>query len=179
MSTTEEFINMAKEIGFSNACALDPSILEFRQEVREMCAADKCNNYNKSWMCPPACGTLEEAAERASKYHRGIIVQVTKKLEDDFDVDGMMEAAQKQKEYFYILTEKVREEYPNCLPMSTGACQICKECSYPDNPCRFPEKAMPSMEAYGLVVSDVCTKSNIPYYYGPQTLTYSGCILID
>lgn len=179
MSTTEEFIKLAKEIGFTGACALDPSILQFRQEVREMCAADKCRSYNKSWMCPPACGTLEEAAQKASGYKRGIIVQVTKNLEDDFDIDGMMEAEEDQKRFFYELTEKVREEYPDCLPMSTGACQICKECSYPDAPCRMPGKAMPSMEAYGLVVSDVCTKSGIPYYYGPHTLTYSGCILID
>jgi hypothetical protein len=33
------------------------------------------------------------------------------------------------------------------------------------------------MEAYGMVVSDVCRDSGIPYYYGSGTLTYVGCVL--
>ena len=35
------------------------------------------------------------------------------------------------------------------------------------------------MEAYGLVVSQVCQDSGLPYYYGPQTITYTACVLID
>ena len=35
------------------------------------------------------------------------------------------------------------------------------------------------MEAYGLLVSDVCLKSGVKYYYGPKTMTYTSCILID
>jgi hypothetical protein len=34
-----------------------------------------------------------------------------------------------------------------------------------------------SMEAYGLLVSEVCRASGLPYYYGPKTLTFSACIL--
>ena len=34
-----------------------------------------------------------------------------------------------------------------------------------------------SMEAYGLLVSNVCRSSGLEYYYGPLTLTYSACIL--
>lgn len=56
---------------------------------------------------------------------------------------------------------------------------ICSQCTYPDSPSRFPDKAIPSMEAYGLLVSKVCEKSGLPYYYGPKTLTYTSCVLID
>jgi hypothetical protein len=34
------------------------------------------------------------------------------------------------------------------------------------------------MEAMGMVVSDVCRANNLPYYYGPNTLTYVGCVLV-
>ena len=34
-------------------------------------------------------------------------------------------------------------------------------------------------EAYGMVVSEVCKKNDIPYYYGPGTLTYVGCVLVE
>jgi hypothetical protein len=35
------------------------------------------------------------------------------------------------------------------------------------------------MEAYGLLVSDVCQKAGLPYYYGKQTITYTSCILLE
>jgi hypothetical protein len=34
-----------------------------------------------------------------------------------------------------------------------------------------------SMEAYGMVVNEICGDSGIPYYYGPGTLTFVGCVL--
>ena len=32
------------------------------------------------------------------------------------------------------------------------SCSICPSCTYPDNPCRKPEEATPSMEAVGIDV---------------------------
>ena len=37
----------------------------------------------------------------------------------------------------------------------------------------------PSMEAYGLLVSDACTSAGLEYYYGKNTMTYTSCILLD
>mgnify|MGYP002088389988 CR=1 FL=1 len=90
-----------------------------------------------------------------------------------------METERLHKERFQALTDRVRQVAPNCLPMAAGACTICKTCTCPDAPCRFPERVVPSMEAYGLVVSDVCRESGLPYYYGPGTITYTSCILLD
>ena len=36
---------------------------------------------------------------------------------------------------------------------------------------------MASMEAYGLLVSDVCRRSGLGYYYGTGTMTYTSCVL--
>ena len=64
------------------------------------------------------------------------------------------------------------------LPLlSLIGCGICEKCTYPDAPCRFPDRAFPSMEACGLVVNDVCKASGIPYNYGPRTMTFTGCVL--
>lgn len=177
--TQAELIALAEEIGFSHAGELNVAELEFMPQVREMCAADRCKSYGACWTCPPGCGTLEEAAARAAKYHRGILLQSTAELEDDFDVETMQETEQLQHQRFMTFVERVRQEYPNCLPMGTGTCTICAKCTYPDAPCRFPEKAIPSMEAYGLWVSKVCEQSGMSYYYGPGTITYSACVLID
>lgn len=172
-------IKDAKEkFGFTEAGVLNTASLEFMPEVRDMCAADRCRSYNRCWTCPPACGTIEEISKKARKYTGGIIVQSVGQMEDEFDVEVMMETEQLQKERFYKLVDYIKKENPDCLPMSAGTCTICKKCSYPDAPCRFPDKAYPSMEAYGLFVSKVCEQSGVKYYYGKNTITYTSCILL-
>ena len=34
------------------------------------------------------------------------------------------------------------------------------------------------MEAYGMLVLEVCKANDLQYYYGPTTITYSSCFLI-
>lgn len=179
MATVEEWVEKALELGFSHAGALNVSALKFLPEVRSMCAANLCHSYGKNWMCPPGCGPLEDAAAKAANFHHGFLVQTTAELEDDFDIESMTEAENRHKENFNTLTELVRASHPNCFPMAAGTCTICKTCTYPDAPCRFPDKAVPSMEACGLFVSQICEDSGLPYYYGPRTVTYTSCYLLD
>ena len=167
---------IAEEIGFSHYGPLNTEKLWFREEVRDMCKANRCGRYNANWACPPACGTLEESAQRASAYDAGIIVQTTAQMEDDFDAESMMEARSTEKKHLRQLIDRLAEEGLDMLPMSSGSCELCKKCAYPE-PCRFPARRVSSMEAYGLVVSDTCRDSGVKYYYGPQTITFTGCIL--
>ena len=177
--TQQKLLALAAEYGFDHAGELNVSALEFDPAVREMCAADRCQSYGRRWSCPPGCGTLEDVAAKAVAYHRGILLQSTGEMEDDFDVETMFDTEKLHKERFRAFAAKVREEYPGCLPMASGACTVCPECTYPDAPCRFPLLAIPSMEAYGLVVSKVCEDSGLPYYYGPRTITYTSCVLVE
>jgi bifunctional UDP-N-acetylglucosamine pyrophosphorylase/glucosamine-1-phosphate N-acetyltransferase len=172
-------VSEALSEGFSQAGALNCEALEFMPEVRDMCAADRCHSYGKNWTCPPACGTIEEAARQASKYSYGIIVQTIGHLEDDFDYENMQETAEKHKENFEKFVTKLRTRFANILPMGAGTCTICKLCTYPDAPCRFPDRAISSMEAYGLFVSKVCTLSDMKYNNGPLSITYVSCILFE
>lgn len=177
--TDQELLELAQRHGFDHVGMLNVAALEFSPEVRSMCAADKCRSYGKCWTCPPYCGTLEDIAARSAAYHRGILVQTTGQMEDDYDVETMEEAGALQVKRFHALVKEVRNTYPDCLPMSAGACTVCPKCACPDEPCRFPDLAFPSMEAYGLWVSKTCTDSGMSYFYGPQTITFTCCILID
>lgn len=172
----EQAQQMAKEAGFSHWGIFPVSGLKFLPEVRQMCMNGNCSKYNTTWSCPPACGPLEEIRDRAASYNWGLLVQTTWNMEDDFDVDAMVGAGSAQKRSFRMLCGRL-SELEDVLPMGAGACTICKECTYPDAPCRFPEQMHPSMEAYGLMVSDVCELADMPYYYGPQTITYTSCVL--
>lgn len=178
MPDMEMLLNMARETGFTHTAPLDPATIELKDEVRAMCADNTCGQYAKRWSCPPGCGELADCAARIAGYRTGILVQTVGELEDSMDVEAMMEAEAAHKEHFQILYDRLRREYPDMLALGAGGCTQCKTCSYPDAPCRFPGKMVSSMEAYGMLVVDVCQKNNLAYYYGPNTIAYTSCFLL-
>ena len=174
---TDAMIARALEAGFSQAGKLNMESLVLMPEVRDMCAADKCHNYGKNWCCPPGCGSLEENAAKIRQYHHGILVQTIGQMEDEFDIETIQLTSTQHRANFSDLIHSLKEEGHTLLPMGAGSCTICTHCTYPDAPCRFPDKAIVSMEAYGLWVSRVCELSGVPYNNGRNTITYTSCIL--
>ena len=174
--TKENALRLAEEVGFSHSGIFPVDKLRFLPEVRDMCAAGKCQKYDKCWSCPPACGTLDDSRALAGQFSWGVLLQMTGQMEDDYDVETMLETEQVLKANLTAFLDALDPDEES-LAMSAGACTICGECTYPDAPCRFPGKMHTSMEAYGLVVSEVCALADIPYYYGPQTMTYTCCVL--
>ena len=175
----ESLIEIAKDCGFTVAAPLDPKTLKHLPEVREMCAADRCHSYNKSWSCPPACGSLEELETRCSAYGKGILVQTVGKLENSYDYAAMMELEQRHQKNFQDFVNRLRAEGLDIFPMGVGACRLCEKCTWPDEPCRFPDLAYPSMEACGIFVSQVCKDNGVPYYYGPNSMAFVSCCLYN
>lgn len=176
----EELLTLAQREGFDCCVPLEASVLNFRPEVRQMCKAGRCGSYGHNWCCPPACPELEIMQQRMTAYGTGVLVQTVARLEDDFDVESMMEAEKNHKQRFERLTETLWQTFgaAQVLPMGAGTCQRCKACTYPDAPCRFPEKQIISMEAYGLLVSEVCQSCGAAYYHGPQTMCYTSCVFL-
>jgi predicted metal-binding protein len=175
---TEALIKEAEEAGFSQSGELNLDALVFMPEVRDMCRADLCHHYGKNWRCPPACGGIEEASERAARYGYGLIVQTIGQMEDDFDYPTIEATSSKHKADFAVFTERLRARYGDILPMGAGTCTLCETCTYPDEPCRHPDESISSMEAYGLWVSKVCELSGVPYNNGPKTITFTSCCLL-
>lgn len=176
--TNEELLALASDCGFDHVGLLCVEKLVLDPKVRDMCAADKCRSYGKSWSCPPACGSLEEIGRAIAPYRRGLLLQCTGQMEDDFDFEVTQETEERLKAAFDRCVDTLRPHFPNCYPMSAGTCTRCRPCAYP-GPCRFPEQLYPSMEACGLFVSKVCEDSGMRYYYGPRTITFSCCVLTD
>jgi predicted metal-binding protein len=169
--------DLALSCGFTYVGALDPETIVPRIEVRESCATNKCHAYDKNWSCPPGCGTLEECTNIIRQYSTGLILQTFGRLEDHFDFESMDAINMRHRDNIARFADEVRKQYPDALVFGDGCCTRCKECTYPDAPCRFPEKMTSSMEAFGMFVSEVCMKNDLPYYYGENTLTYVGCVL--
>lgn len=176
---TEKVVAIAKEAGFTHVGELNCDTIHLLPEVRKMCADNTCGMYGRCWSCPPGCGTLEECESEVRNYKEGILVQTVGELEDSMDFEAMMDTERIHKEHFTEARNRLQEMFPQMLALGSGACNVCKTCAYPDTPCRFPDKAISSMEAYGILVNQVCTDNHMKYYYGPGTIAYTSCFLLE
>ena len=168
----------AKECGFTYCVPLNISGLEFLTEVREMCNKKACGNYGTSWSCPPACPSLDEIQAIAQSYNGGLLVQTVGDIEDDCDWDGMMAIGARHKANFGRLWDKLDESYPSVFAMGAGVCMLCEPCTYPNTPCRYPQRLSYSMEACGLLVNKVCTDNGLGYNYGKEKISFTSCFLL-
>ena len=176
MLNMEQLQAMAADAGFTHSAPLDVATLELKDEVRAMCSANTCQAYGRNWSCPPACITLDEAEKKISGFVWGILMQTTGYLEDVFDYETMQETESRHKKMLRTYAESL-DRTEDHLILGSGACSLCEECTCPVNPCRMPDKMTSSMEAYGIMVADVCSLAGMAYHYGDCTVTYSGCVL--
>ncbi len=172
----KQWMEKAREAGFTHVGILDPATLQVKEMVRESCAAGRCSAYGHNWTCPPACGTLSECAQRMKLYQRGLLLQTVGTLQKTIDTRGYQETEERHRKALLAFSKEIRKVYPQALCLGAGGCRICSSCAYP-KPCRFPEQALSSMEAYGLFVTQVCRDNHLDYYYGPKTITYTACVL--
>lgn len=142
-----------------------------------MCAA--CCKFKTNWACPPAMGELDELREQFAHYERCIVVQTIGEIEDSFDVEGMQAVEGVHKRRMNKLAHLLDVKHIDALVLSAGTCAICPECTYPENPCRYPDKQMVSVEAAGIVVTELCQLAGLPYYYGSDKIAYIGCVLVE
>jgi len=169
---------IAEECGFTYMAELDPGTIVLHEEVRQMCADNTCQQYGRCWSCPPGCGTLDECRKEVAEYKKGILVQTVGDIEDSFDFEAIKDVAELHKKNFTAMLSILRQTTGQMLPLGAGCCTRCAKCTYPDAPCRFPDQMVSSMEAYGILVVDVCKANHLEYYYGSDKIAYTSCFLI-
>lgn len=179
MKDLQSLVEAGKDNGFTHVVLLSVSTLEVMPEVRQMCESNTCGLYNACWSCPPACGSIADCRDEIKKYKEGLLVQTVGEIEDSLDYESMMRLEKEHKNHFFSFYDELKKAYPKCLALGTGGCTRCRHCTYPQTPCRFPEKMVSSMEAYGLLVSRICQLNQIPYYYGKESIAYTACYLIE
>ena len=158
---------------------VDPREVEFTQAVRKMCEDNLCHQYGKTWACPPAVGTVDECRERAQGYEKMLVFSGRFELEDSYDFEGMGKAMRDFKDIAHRLDDAVRPELKAFLMLSNEGCGMCSACTYPNSPCRFPEKVHGSIEGYGIFVSKLAQQAGIKYNNGKDTVTFFGALLYN
>ena len=177
----ETLIQAVLNCGASKATVIDVEQVVLSEEVRNMCAANRCGLYGKCWVCPPDVGPIEETMAKVRRFPKGLWYQRYSDLEDSFDFEGMVEA----KKEFVRVSQRLNEQLDTLfkgeyLHLGGGGCGLCETCSKTaGEPCRFPEKAMSSIEAYGVDVYNTTKNTELKYINGQDTVTYFGMVLFE
>ncbi len=175
----EEFLQEnADKLGIHEYGFTTVDKISFSPQVRDLCEKNYCGHYGKSWACPPAVGTYEECKSAIEAYENVFVFTTLHPLEDSFDVEGML-AGQKahnvvSEKVFKVATDFIEGEVLN---LSKDGCGICDKCTYPDAPCRLPDKLAPSIESYGVEVNRLASAAKVHYIGGANTVTYFGCVI--
>lgn len=167
----------AMAAGFYETGMVEISTLEFDPQIRKICEGNSCRGYNTSWACPPAVGTLEECRERCAQYSHMMLLTGRFEIQSSFDFQGMMDSMAGFKDLVDRLDERLKPMGFPYLLLSNEGCGRCSKCTWPDAPCRFPEKLHHSIEGYGFLVTRLAKQAGVRYNNGPNTITYFGAVL--
>lgn len=151
----------------------------FSDEVRDLCEKNTCGMFGTSWACPPAVGTTEECRKTCSQYKDVFMFTTATKMKNSYDVQGWLDARKEHEKLTDQVGEVFRENYEDSLILSTEGCSVCKSCTYPKDPCRFPDRMYPATEAYGILVMKQAQVCNIKYNNGTNTVTYFSMIFFN
>ena len=168
-------VKIACESGADNAAIVPVSDIQFRREFRAACEQNLCGKFGRCWTCPPDVGDIDELIAKAKKYQYTLVFQTIGELEDSYDIEGMEDASRKHNAILLKIEGEIAPALSDFLTLGAGGCQICERCAKMDEePCRDPQKAIASLEAHGIAVSDLAEAGGMKYINGQNTVTYFG-----
>ena len=150
--------------------------LLFAERVRYICEHE-CPMYNTTWACPPAVGTVEECRARVLSFKEGLMIATITEVSDIANIEETLSTRGEHERITREILQIVRERATETLTLSTEACAQCAHCTYPDAPCRHPERMFPCVESHGILVTDLAEKHGIDFLAGNNLVTWFSLIL--
>lgn len=156
---------------------LDTKDLIFSDKVRYICEKE-CEHYGCSWACPPAIGSIKDCMAQCQSYSHVCLFSTVAEVPDVLNFSACLKARKDHEELTLLLREKFQEHFGNVLALSTG-CMVCETCSYPDAPCRHPEKRLSTIESHGILIMQTAESMGICYDCGNDMVTYFSLIFFS
>lgn len=172
-------IDYLKNGNFTEITEIDDiNTIHITQEVRDRCADNYCGFYGNNHMCPPAVGDLDHYRQLIQRYQKGMVFSKVYPVKNRYDYKSMVEAGLAFREEIQEINKLAKADQRDATFFSAGTCGICESCSIlTDEPCRFPEQAIPSLEAAGIDVVNLSRSLGMTYNNGADKVTYFGLVL--
>lgn len=151
---------------------LSTDALMFTPRVRHICETE-CPMYGKTWACPPGVGTVEECQAKCLSYPEFLLISTVTEVDDIENIEQTLATRADHEAITREAAELIRAQDCETMTLSTEACAICKECTYPHGPCRYPDKMYPCVESHGILVTELCEKLGIEFFNGNLVTWFS------
>ena len=149
-----------------------PQELEFTERVRWICQ-NECPQYNKSWACPPAVGTVTYCKAKCLMYKNALLISTIQEVRDIADIDETLATRPEHEVVTNQVRDLLREMGVEPYVLSTESCSICDRCSWLDGkPCRYPEKMHPCVESHGINILPMIEELGLTFQYGENVVTW-------
>ena len=170
--------DLAREIGFDRVAAIRAEEVVTSPELAASCNPRACRMYGSCWTCPPGVGAYEEILVDITSRDAGVLVQTIRDGVDHYeDWEAIDEARMLHNASLDRLADAMRAELSGVIEFSTGGCDLCSTCSYPDAPCMKPERRRESLSAHGVAVGATCERAGIDYAFENGRVRFVGMIL--
>jgi len=143
----------------------------FTDRVRHICKQE-CPMYNKTWACPPAVGSVSECADRCRQYPHVLLISTITEISDIANMEEGLATRAEHEEITHQVRDMMIAEGAEVYALSTEACAACEECSWPDGPCRQPDRMFPCVESHGILVTDLAEKRGLDFLIGSNLVTW-------
>lgn len=156
---------------------LDTKDIFARERVRIICQTE-CQRYGSTWACPPAVGTLEECEAKIKSYSNAVFFSSVAEVSDVLNMEEMLATRQVHEELTTEVGDFLKSEGHEIYILSTESCDICEVCTYPNAPCRFPEKMHPCVESHGIIVCELAEKYNMEFTLSANQILWFGILFL-
>lgn len=177
MSFNEEKIcEKGKELGFFEVVCFAPSLLNPRDDIREICGNGYCQNFGNNWLCPPAAPSIERCRAILGEYSHAFLL-ITKKKNIDYATCDFALEAREHNAKIYAFCDLLKRGISEHLMLSTGACELCEKCAYPEK-CRLSNRNRESLCAFGIDAGELCAAVGVDYRFVKEELNLVGVVLV-
>lgn len=181
MKNDQCLVNLLLAEGAAKATIIPGSQVVLSTSFRDICATNACGKYGRCYMCPPDIGDIEGLMQQVRQFSRVLVYQTISSLEDSYDYEGMTEAGYQHVQLSQRLQDRLSEFLmPGYLHLTCGGCRLCENCTKLEGkPCVSPDRALPSVEGYGVDVFNTIKGTELKYMNGPDTVTYFGMVFYN
>ena len=117
----QDYISLAKTLGFTDAALLPVRELVVVPEYRKYCEQNLCGNYNVLPACPPMSGTVAEMTAAMQRYQTALVLTIVTTPGDSADAAAYKAAKRHQNQLTEQLMAQMRADgLDDLLMMGAG-----------------------------------------------------------
>ena len=148
------------------------------EKNRMLCRTNTCGNFNRSWTCPPNCGSAEFCIERVNSFRDADILMKRYENVDLRDAEGLERLMDGFRDLCRDVLTGCRKEGYDVLVLADGPCSYCKECAIEKGKkCYHPEMQVPSVSGYGIDMTSYMKECGIEFSFEKDAVTLYGVVL--